>query len=300
MLDLNAAWDAAMRRRDYAAAWEIDGLVLNARDPVGRDDPGLPYHRRWVWDGRPFQGRHVLVRCYHGLGDTLQYARYLPVLAAYAASLTVELQPALVRIVASIPGIDRLVPFDPAHPLPPSDCDIEIMELAFALRVTPETLRPPYLYSPATASPAGTVGLCWQAGDWDAARAIPEALMASLAAGPSLSLMPRPTALDVLNPDGCPPDVARTAALVAGLDLVITVDTMIAHLAGTLDRPTWLLLKHDADWRWGDRQRDSPWYPSMRLYRQPRPGDWGAVVADAVRDLKRFRQTQHIPKESTK
>jgi ADP-heptose:LPS heptosyltransferase len=79
--------------------------------------------------------------------------------------------------------------------------------------------------------------------------------------------------------------IEDTAATIAGLELVITVDTMVAHLAGALGRPTWLLLKHDADWRWMEGRSDSPWYPSMRLYRQTMPGDWTGVVARVVADL---------------
>ena len=91
----------------------------------------------------------------------------------------------------------------------------------------------------------------------------------------------------VLNPQGCPASIAQTASLIAGLDLVITVDSMVAHLAGALGRPTWLLLRHDADWRWMQHRADSPWYPSMRLYRQPAPGDWEAVIRQVAADLRR-------------
>src|SRR5690242_16871168 len=98
---------AAMRRGDFAAAWRINDAVLAARDPRGRDDPRLPYHLRWVWDGRSVWDRHVLVRCYHGLGDTLQFARYLPALRARARSVTLECQPPLLPLLASLPAVDR-------------------------------------------------------------------------------------------------------------------------------------------------------------------------------------------------
>jgi ADP-heptose:LPS heptosyltransferase len=89
----------------------------------------------------------------------------------------------------------------------------------------------------------------------------------------------------VLNPQGCPLDIASTMSLVAGADLVISVDTMIAHLAGAMGRPTWLMLKAEPDWRWAPDQAGSQWYPSMRLYVQPQPGDWAGVLARAERDL---------------
>ena len=286
-MDLHAAWLAAMRQGDFEAAWAVNAAVLASRDPATRDDPRLPYHLRWVWDGRPFAGRHVLVRCYHGLGDTLQFARFLPALAAAAASVSLECQPALAPFFAGLLGLGRVIPFDLAAPVPPSDCDIEVMELGFALRLRPDQVPPPALRAPEPASlPLGTLGLCWQVGDWDKAREIPPALLGPLAAAhPCIALAPGPAPLPCLNPEGSPADLMRTAALIAGAARVVTVDTMVAHLAGTLGRPVSLMLKHDADWRWAAEGADTPWYPTMRLYRQPAPGDWAAVVAAVAADL---------------
>jgi hypothetical protein len=295
-----AAWRRAMHRGDYAAAWMINDAVLAARDPATRDDPRLPYHLRWVWDGRRFDGRNVLVRCYHGLGDTLLFARYLPALARRAASVTVEAQPDLLPVLAGlsrakgpsrpVPSASsiRFVPFAPDAPLKPLDCDIEIMELPHALRLPPEAMPVPYLHIPAAPSAPGTVGLCWRAGGggWDPTRALPEALLRPVTSMRlCVSLQPGPTSLAVRNPEGCPAALEDTAALIGGLDLVITVDTMVAHLAGALGQSTWLLLKHDADWRWMEGRLDSPWYASMRLYRQTAPGDWQSVVARVAADL---------------
>jgi hypothetical protein len=284
---------AAMRRGDCATAWTINDAVLAERILTERDDPRLPYHLRWVWDGRDYRGRDVLVRCYHGLGDTMQFARFLPVLRPLVASLTVEVQPALLSLLATVPGPDRLVPFRVAEPLPPSACDIEIMELSHALRLLPEAVPPPpYLPVTPAPMPQGGIGICWQAGNWDPERSIPVGLMGRLLESraiqrrPVLTLQPTPTTLPVLNPCGAPIDIAQTASLIAGLDRVITVDTLFAHLAGALNRPTWLLLKHAADWRWMEGRSDSPWYPTMRLYRQPVPGDWDSILAQVARDLR--------------
>lgn len=274
-----------MRRGDFPAAWDIAAKALAARDLATRDDPSLPYHLRWVWDGRPFDGRNVLVRCYHGLGDTLMFSRFLPLLAARAASVTVEMQPHLLPLFRDFPGID-LRPFDVAHPLPPKDCDIEIMELPLALGAGPANVPIPRMKVMPAALPPGTVALCWGAGNWDAERSIPQAMFAPLCNGPALSLMPGPTDLPVLNPDGCPLDIMLTAQLVAGAALVVTVDTMIAHLAGILRRPVWLLLRHDPDWRWPTDSTRTPWYPAMRFFRQPALGDWEAVMADVTRALR--------------
>ena len=284
--DPAAAWFAAMRRGDWAAAWAVNDAVL-ARRATPPDDPRLPYHLRHVWDGRPFDGRDVLVRCYHGLGDTLQFLRYLAPLRARAASVALELQPALVPLLRE----HRPIPFDLAAPSPPSSCDIEIMELAHALRLPPDAVPIPYLSPPPLAGGGRgegglRIGLCAQAGDWDAARSVP--LAALLAALPSDARLVR------LQPDGADAapwenpgplgDIAATAALVCAVDLVITVDTMIAHLAGALGRPAWVLLKAQADWRWMEGERTA-WYPSLRLYRQRRPGDWDAPLAAIRRAL---------------
>lgn len=284
-----AKWTEAMRAGRFEDAWQVCEATLGERDPAARDDPALPYHLRWVWDGRGFDGRHALVRCYHGLGDTIQFARYLPLLAQRAASLTVEVQPRLIPLLAGMAEAERfeLRPFDPAHPLPPSECDLEVTELDFALRAHPGTAPPPYLHAEPAALPSGSVALCYGAGDWDPSRCVPAELFAPLCRhAPCVTLMAESSCLDVLNPQGCPFDMAATAALVAGVGLVVTVDTMVAHLAGAMGKPVWLLLKAEPDWRWPTQGTSSPWYPSMRLYSQPRTGDWDSVLQRVERDLK--------------
>jgi hypothetical protein len=143
------------------------------------------------------------------------------------------------------------------------------------------------------------VGLVWECGDWDReTRAVPPALLAPLAAVPGVAwhVLQRGPGLAALGPAGTPfagvplgagstvavsgrDDVLEAAAVVRALDLVVSVDTFPAHLAGALGVPAWTLLAHAADWRWMDGRDDTPWYPSMRLFRQPRPGDWPAAVA---------------------
>lgn len=301
--DLEARWFAATRRGDFQAAWATSDAVLAARDAATRDDPRLPYHLRWVWDGRPFDGRRVLVRCYHGLGDTLQFARYLPALRRRAAFVTLEAQPELLDMLVSLPGPDRVRPFRVADPAPPSECDIEIMELAHALRAGPMGEAVPYLsVSPGRVARARArigagpaIGLCWQAGGWDPDRSVPLARLTPILAGRRLvSLQRGPAAGEAcapafLNPGDRSTDVAETAALIAAVELVITVDTMVAHLAGALGRPVWLLLKRDADWRWGEDRAGSPWYPTMRLFRQRRAGDWDAPLDALAADLAGIR-----------
>jgi hypothetical protein len=286
-MDGMAAWTAAMRAERWEEAWAIQMRSLVARDPATRDDPRLPYHLRWVWDGTPVDGRDVLVRCYHGLGDTIQFARFLPVLRERARSITLEVQSRLLPLLAPVTDGIKVAPFDEAHPLPPSECDLEITELDLALRCPPDAVTEPYLRAKAADLPPNTIAVNYGAGDWDRTRSVPTELLAPLCVGrPAITLMPEPTDLPVLNPTGCPFDLQATAALVAGAELVITVDTMIAHLAGALGRPTWLLLKHEPDWRWNPAAPQTPWYPTLRLYAQPTVGDWESVIAAVHRDLQ--------------
>ncbi|MDQ2804081.1 MAG: hypothetical protein M3Y41_15915, partial [Pseudomonadota bacterium] len=181
MTAAGACWLAARRDGDFAAAWAVNDAVLAASTGLA-DDPSLPYHRRHVWDGRRYRGRHVLVRCYHGLGDTLQFVRYLPALRCQAASVALEAQPELLALLACLPGVDRLIPFRTEAPTPPSECDIEAMELAHALRLPPGAAPPPYL----TVDPLSrrervgvSVGLCAEAGNWDRDRSVPLPLLAA-------------------------------------------------------------------------------------------------------------------------
>jgi len=292
-------WVEAMRAGAFDKAWVVSDAVLAARDPATRDDPALPYHLRWVWDGQPLDGRRVLVRCYHGLGDTLQFCRYLPPLRAHVAGLTLEAQPELVPLLRTLPGPDRVVPFRPDAPAPAADCDVEIMELAHALRLAPNGA--PYLFAGPLPRPAVglLVGLCWRAGGWDPGRSVPLAALAPLGQVPGVRLisLQRGPGLEELAA-GAPPlldtgdrsaDVTAVARLMASLDLVITVDTMVAHLAGALGRPTWLLLRAEADWRWM-LGRGTLWYDSVRLYRQPSPGHWAAPLAELHADLAALAQ----------
>ena len=286
----------AMRRGEVRVAHAISDAVLANRNPSERDDPRLPYHLRWVWDGRELTGRHVLVRCYHGLGDTIQFARFLPILRCEAASVTVEVQPELFGLLATMRGPDRLIPFRPEAPAKPAERDVEIMELAHALRVDARAVAVPYLAVPSARLPTRgglNIGLCWRGGDWDSERSVPSESLRQACDVPRVcawSLQYRtvdaiePIPLRCAVPAGA--DVMTMASAIARLDLVITVDTMIAHLAGALGRETWLLLRQDSDWRWMEGRSDSPWYPSMRLYRQSRAGDWSEPLARIAADLR--------------
>ncbi|MDP9348872.1 MAG: ADP-heptose--LPS heptosyltransferase, partial [Gemmatimonadota bacterium] len=261
-----------------------------------------PRHEQWIWDGTPLQGRRVLVRCYHGLGDTLQFVRFVPWVRALAAEVTVWAQPALLPLLRTLPGVGRLLPLHDGTPGVEYDVDVEVMELAHVFRTTLDTLpaEVPYLHVDPSPLPtdglaAGRlrVGLVWRAGDWDERRSLPFPLLAPLAELPGVELhvLQRGPAL-AEHPEGFgvvsgSDSVLEAARVIRALDVVVTVDSMPAHLAGALGVPTWTLLHADADWRWMEGRADSPWYPTMRLFRQERPGEWEPVIARVAAGLRR-------------
>ncbi len=285
--DPGASWMRHMREGDWEAAWRVSDRLLPREV-----DWHAPRHLQRIWTGAPVEGRRVLVRCYHGLGDTLQFARFLPLLRRRVAALTVWAQPALIPLLRTMGDVGTLLPLHDGTPEVEYDVDLEIMELAHLLRVTPATLPSavPYLHPPPRPRPGPGLqaGLVWAAGDWDAARSLPPELLLPLAdiPGVTLHILQRGSALAGLPPGlGIPAgsdDMMETASQVASLDLVISVDSMPAHLAGALGCPVWTLLRHEADWRWMEGREDSPWYPTMRLFRQERPGDWAGVIAQVA------------------
>lgn len=287
-------WLEAMRGGDYAAAWRICDAVLAERVDRAVDCTSWPRHLQFLWDGRPLGGCDVLVHCYHGLGDTLQFVRLLPRLRARARSTTLWVQPALLPLLRGCSGIDALRPLDDGPPPCGFDAHVELMELPHVLRLEASALPGPvpYVHVPAPpprpASPDRLhVGLAWRAGGWDASRSIPPGLLAPLGRVRGVrwhALQWGEAPPDFATDEACAGLVEQARRLLA-LDLVVTVDTMTAHLAGAIGVRTWTLLPTPADWRWQVAGATSPWYPTMRLFRQPTPGDWRAVVDAVVRAL---------------
>jgi hypothetical protein len=200
-------------------------------------------------------------------------------------------QPELIALVARVEGIDRALPLHDGTPDLAYDADIEIMELAHALRAMPETLAidVPYIrVHPHTLPPSERlrVGLIWSAGDWDPRRSMHFAALEPLLQLPHIEPIvlqrgpARLQAADYQVSDLGSDDIADFASTLRALDLLICVDTFGAHLAGAMNVPAWLMLQQDCDWRWMSEGETSPWYPSMRIFRQPAYGDWKSVVAD--------------------
>jgi hypothetical protein len=289
-------WMEHMRRGNFAAAWEVSDAALRQRG--GQSCAHWPRHQQYVWDGRPLAGKRVLIRCYHGLGDTVQFIRYVPLVKSMAREVIVWAQPALLPLLASLRGIDRALPLHDGAPEIAYDVDVEVMELPYVFRSTPASLpaRVPYLGSGRTMPPSRDrlrVGLVWSAGDWDLRRSIPFDVLRALfeCEGVEFHALQRGAAAEAIRAvpsvrDSGTDDVALTATAMSALDLMISVDSFPVHLAGALGVPTWLLLPEPADWRWMTDRPDSPWYPTMRLFRQPRPGAWASVVARVARELE--------------
>ncbi|KAA0584384.1 glycosyltransferase family protein (plasmid) [Azospirillum oryzae] len=260
------------------------------------------------WDGSPLQGRRLLVYWEQGFGDVLQFVRYLPLLARTAGGGTggqpvyLECQRALLPVLRRLPGT---IAVETGGPLPDFDVQIPVLSLPalFGTRLETVPSRVPYLTAePDLAARWGErlkevakdggglkVGIVWAGAPThgnDRNRSIGLAPFARLAAIPGVSLVSiqkGPTEGQAANPPGGFPllnlspdikDFADTAAIMAGLDLVVCVDTSVAHLAGALGVPVWVLVPFAPDWRWMLDRDDSPWYPTMRLFRQDRPGSW--------------------------
>jgi Flp pilus assembly protein TadD len=265
-----------------------------------------------VWAGENPAGLHILLHEEGGFGDTLQFIRYASLLAARGAEVTVVVRPPLLRLLRqSLPGV-AILPIGEALPAYDRHCPMVSLPHGFATTLATVPAMIPYLHAdPAAAEcwrtrlaaalgDARRVGLVWAgaprpdmpiAHAMDGRRSIGPARFAPLAAVPGCRLVSLqhqavpPPELPVFDAMAEIGDFADTAALIMGLDLVIAVDTAVAHLAGALGRPVWLLSRHDACWRWIAHRRDSPWYPGLRLYRQPAPGDWDSVVAAVTQDL---------------
>jgi hypothetical protein len=293
-------WMSAMRRGDFEAAWRVSDAVLEHRRRERIDCSRWPRHLQFIWDGSSFDDKHVLVRCYHGLGDTIQFVRFMELLRRRAREVTVWAQPALLDVLHHVNGIDRLLPLHDGVPDIEFDVDMESMEVAHALRVTESDLpgRIPYLYvsPPATATLDRSllnVGIAWRSGDWNDSRSIPSESLAHLDGVPQVRFHSLQFPNEPLPLDGevmaCE-NIEHMAQRMLQLDLVVTVDTMVAHLAGALGLQTWLLLNAHADWRWQDQRNDTPWYPTMRVFRQRDQG-WSSVLED-VRDRLAMHSTR--------
>jgi hypothetical protein len=284
-------WLAHMLRGDFAAAWQENDAIRSR----GAPDP----HR--FWNGEDISGKRVIVRCLHGLGDTVQFMRYAAQLNGRAKKVIWEVPPAMMPLARCFHGVDRVVSWeDECIESRHWDVQIEVMELPYIFRTTladlPIASRYLTLAFRRTAMEMGArivprIGVVWSAGDWNVSRSIPVALLRPLFERPGCefwNLQGGPlrqavaelgSGIAVREAASCNDGVLCLAEIISQLDLVLTVDTLAAHLAGSLGIPAWLMLQHAADWRWMENCNESPWYPSLRIFRQPTPGAWRDVVS---------------------
>lgn len=249
---------------EYEAGWQwYESRRRLARNRVVSPNLSIP-----EWRGEPV--RSLLVWREQGLGDEIMFARYLSQLALRGVTVTLLCNPALARLFATLPA--QVAPLAGAIALPPSQAWCLLGSLP--LKVGPPYWPPPPAPVKTTPRRLGRIGVMTSGAAAhvnDANRSLPANLGRELLALPgAVSLRPEDTGAR---------DFQDTADIVAGLDLVITVDTSVAHLAGTVGTPTWVMLPTAGqDWRWERGRDDSPWYPSVRLLRQTAPGDWRGVV----------------------
>ncbi len=273
------------------------------------------------WTGQDIAGRTLLLHAEGGHGDAIQFCRYVPSVTARGATVLLECHRGLVPLLARLPGVDAI--FARGEPLPAFDFHCPLQSLAIAFDTTLETIpnQVPYLQAPAelvelwwarlgARTEVRRVGICWAGSHTsDNRRSRTLSIFGPLAQVPGVefhslqtgeeALEPRPHGLNVIDHVRELTDFAQTAALVQSLDLVISVDTSIAHLAGALARETWVLIPKIPDFRWLRDRSDSPWYPTMRLFRQERSTkDWSAVtraIADALRQWSTSRSQGNPP-----
>jgi len=317
---------------DYARGWSDCEWRLRNPQSAAFGDAGRFLQPRWR-GAEPLAGSTILIHAEQGLGDAIQFCRYITPLAERGARVILEVPRPLQSLLASLEGVSEVVARGDA--LPQFDCHCPLMSLPHVFGTTLATVpaRVPYLragvdkvrYWRARLAPTHKlrVGLVWSGGFradqprlWpvNARRNIALAQLAvlrsprvefvSLQVGePAVSELARLTAsgrdeLQLIDHTALLGDFSDTAALVELLDLVITVDTSVAHLAGALGKPVWILNRHDTCWRWLLERCDSPWYPTAMLYRQERPGAWPAVLERVRADLERWLDGRGDPRAS--
>lgn len=296
-------WMASMLLGRFESAWRESDAIRRR----GAPDP----HR--FWNGESIDGRSVIVRCLHGFGDSIQFLRYIPLLRRRASHVIVEVAPQFVDLAECTEGVDCVLPWAKKHSAqaPHWDVQIEVTELPYFFRSELHNLPvatnyihlpQPMLRSAARCFPATDrmrVGVVWSCGEWNLSRSVPLQAMQPLLEDSRMQFWnlqggavrsewrscSRMSNLHEASEFCADAGLLPLACFMAQLDLVITVDTLAAHLGGALGVPTWVLLRYDADWRWMTGRNDSPWYPSLRLFRQDRNREWSDVIARVRREL---------------
>jgi tetratricopeptide (TPR) repeat protein len=284
----------------YAEGWR----KYEGRWGIADHDPPRPDARVPVLS--EVCGKRMLLTPEQGHGDLIQFARYAPLLAAHGAHVTVQTYVELKALMRTLDGVEQIVALGEREP--PADIVTPLLSLplVFGARVDSIPGQVPYLRPPPERLAAWQrrlgprtgprVGLAWWGSQHIPKWSVPIELLQPLIACPEIELHALQKEIPPAQRDWLAGrtlvdhstelhDYADTAALISLLDLVITIDTSVAHLAGALGKPVWIMLQHSADWRWLLERHDTPWYPTARLFRQQRPGAWEQVVRDVVQVL---------------
>ncbi len=299
---------ASLKAGDYVNGWKNYEWRWRAKSgPIFRE---LRYFPQPLWTGDDIADKTILLYGEQGLGDSLQFCRYAPLVAAKAARVILEVPQPLVNLCRTLQGVASVVPY--GGPLPHFDVQCPLLSLPLAFGTTLETVPAPRSYLRSDAAKVAAwqerlgravkprIGLTWSGhqtgGTHRKKRHFPLSMLAPYLSQrfqyvclqteitefdrATLSTLP-----DIGRYDNELRDFADTAALADCMDLIVSVDTSVAHLGGALGKKTWVLLAFDADWRWLNDRDDSPWYPTLRLYRQRAPGDWIGVFERVAADL---------------
>jgi tetratricopeptide (TPR) repeat protein len=308
--DATIRWNlaqVALIRGNYRDGFREFETRFDKKNPVRVNLCGLP-----LWDGSSLTGKTLLVITEQAFGDTLQFCRFLPVLAKQGGRVLLlnNLKP-LDKLLASLPFTEQVI--TPGEPLPKCDWAVPMLSIPYLMNTTLENIpaSTPYLFPDIERclwwkkyledDSGFKVGIAWRGRRKpDPRRSAELSNFAVLNDVPGISwyslqvsegeevLTGFPAGVKLNDPTALLPDFSETAALMSQLDLVISIDSAVAHLAGALGRPTWLLLPYSPDWRWMLGRDDSPWYPTMRLFRQPSPGAWEAVFAEVASALDKL------------
>jgi len=301
-----------LHRGDFTAGWAAyEWRWRSTLLDGGRPDIAAP-----LWCGGTLDGKTLLIHAEQGFGDTLQFCRYVPLAAARGARVILAVPAPLVRLLGNLPGASLVVDQQDPWPLCDLHCPMLSLPLAFGttlatipqsgtyLQAGAETARAWHSRLEQTSGRHRRIGLVWAGNPRrdvpalaaiDRRRSLNPETLAPLFDVPGVRYFslqkdgPRaPEHFPMIDFMDEMSDFADTSGLLANLDLVISVDTAVAHLAAAMGKPVWLLDRFDPCWRWLADRRDSPWYPTLRIYRQTSPDDWASVIADAARDLARY------------
>jgi Flp pilus assembly protein TadD len=288
----------------------FSGFMLHHALQPAEPPPALPR-----WDGGPLGGKRLLLEANQGLGDTLMFARFVRPVSELGATVILRGQPELEPVLSNLAGLHAYARRD--RPGPQADVWFPLVDLPALPALSPRNgfWPAPYVGAPSPPGPGPQVGRPFRVGlvwagnpghpdDRNRSMALPVMIegLAGIDGVELVSLQKGPRAADadgtvLIRADRDIADFADTAAAIMRLDLVVAVDTSVLHLAAAMGRPTWALLAHAPDWRWMLQREDSPWYPSLRLFRQPRPRDWPAVIARVAQALRPSRPPSAAPQD---